>query len=35
MSLDVELYNRIAPQADQNILWSLHQEEHSMEIQLP
>lgn len=35
MSLDVELYNRIAPQADQNIPLVLHQEEHSMEIQLP
>ncbi|MEN6445735.1 MAG: AmmeMemoRadiSam system protein B [Candidatus Cloacimonas sp.] len=35
MALDTELYNKIAPSADQNIPLILHQEEHSMEIQLP
>ena len=35
LDLDMELYNKIAPEADQNIPLILHQEEHSMEIQLP
>ena len=35
LDFDMELYNKIAPEADQNIPLILHQEEHSMEIQLP
>ena len=35
LALNMELYNKIAPEADQNIPLILHQEEHSMEIQLP
>ncbi|HNQ39844.1 MAG TPA: AmmeMemoRadiSam system protein B [Candidatus Cloacimonas sp.] len=35
LDFDMELYNKIAPAADQNIPLILHQEEHSMEIQLP
>lgn len=35
LKLDNKLYKALAPQADQNISLSYHQNEHSMEIQLP
>lgn len=35
LKLDTELYNKLAPHADQDISLSYHQNEHSMEIQLP
>ncbi len=35
LELDGELYQKLAPEADQNISISYHQKEHSMEIQLP
>lgn len=35
LELDRELYQKLAPEADQNISISYHQNEHSMEIQLP
>ncbi len=35
LKLDTELYNKLVPFADQEISLSYHQNEHSMEIQLP
>ncbi|MDY0151416.1 MAG: AmmeMemoRadiSam system protein B [Candidatus Cloacimonas sp.] len=35
LMLDNSLYNELSPHADQNISLSFHQNEHSMEIQLP
>lgn len=35
LKLDTELYNKLSPAADQEISLSYHQNEHSMEIQLP